>query len=81
MFYGVISILLCVLSVILAIPIISEFMDTGLVPRLPTALLATGLMLSAIISFFSGLLLENVTKARLELQRSLYLNNLGPTEK
>lgn len=81
LFYGVISILLCVLSVILAIPIISEFMDTGLVPRLPTALLATGLMLSAIISFFSGLLLENVTKARLELQRSLYLNNLGPTEK
>lgn len=77
-FYLTISILLGLTSIVLAIPIISEYLKTGFVPRLPTALLATGLMLSAIISFFSGLLLQNVTKSRIELQRSAYLKYKAP---
>lgn len=80
-FYSSISLVLACISIILAIPIVSDYLATGLVPRLPTALLATGLMLSAIISFFSGLLLENVTKARLENQRASYLKYKAPWKK
>ena len=78
LFYFLISMFLVILSLVLAAPIISEYLETGLVPRLPTALLATGLMLSAIISFFSGLLLLNVTKSRIEMQRSAYLLYKAP---
>lgn len=78
LFYFLISMFLVILSLVLAAPIISEYLETGLVPRLPTALLATGLMLSAIISFFSGLLLQNVTKSRIEMQRSAYLLYKAP---
>lgn len=81
LFYLLISLLLAVTSIVIAIPIISEYLKTGLVPRLPTALLATGLMLSAITSFFSGLLLQNVTKSRIELQRSAYLQYKAPWAK
>lgn len=77
-FYSAIAFLLAIASVILAIPVINEYLSSGLVPRLPTALLATGLMLSAIISFFSGLLLQNVTKSRIEMQRFSYLSHIGP---
>ena len=77
-FYSVIGGILGIGAFLLAIPILSEFLKTGLVPRLPTALLATGMMLSAIIAFFSGLLLENVTKGRLEMKRSCYLKNRAP---
>ena len=77
-FYTTISILLALVSIILALPIFKEFLSSGTVPRLPTALLATGLMLSAIISFFSGLLLQNVTTSRTELKRSAYLMQNAP---
>lgn len=80
-FYTIISIILAVMSFILITPVLREYIHTGLVPRLPTALLSTGLMLSAIISFFSGLLLGNVTKARLEAQRSSYLKFEAPKER
>lgn len=81
LFYSVISFLLAIFSISFAIPVINEYISSGLVPRLPTALLATGLMLSAIISFFSGLLLQNVTKSRNELQRSSYLSHRAPRSK
>ena len=81
LFYTVISIALALLSIIIAVPILRDFIETGLVPRLPTALLATGMMLSAIISFFSGLLLQNVTKSRNELQRAFYLRYEAPRAK
>lgn len=81
LFYFIISLCLVSLSLFLAIPIIKEFLESGLVPRLPTALLATGLMLSAIISFFSGLLLQNVTKNRTESQRACYLLYSAPRSK
>lgn len=81
LFYTVISITLALFSIIIAVPILREFLETGLVPRMPTALLATGMMLSAIISFFSGLLLQNVTKSRNELQRASYLRYEAPREK
>ena len=49
------------------------FLHTGLVPRLPTALLATGLVLAGALSFVCGLVLEQVARGRKELKRLAYL--------
>jgi len=72
-FFSIISFLLAAISVVLAIPIFQEYFATGLVPRFPTAILSTGLMLSALLSFGCGLLLDNVTRARQETRRFAYL--------
>ncbi len=58
----------------LAVPIVIEFLGTGLVPRLPTAVLAMGMYLLSFLSFSCGLILETVTRARRELKRMRYLN-------
>jgi glycosyltransferase involved in cell wall biosynthesis len=76
-FFSLISFILAAASVALAIPLFQEFFATGLVPRLPTAVLSTGLMLSALLSFGCGLLLDNVTRARQELRRFAYLSIPG----
>lgn len=66
----------CVLaaaSVALGIPVVTQFIATGLVGRLPTAVLATGLMIVAFLSLVCGLILDTVTRGRRELKRLLYL--------
>jgi glycosyltransferase involved in cell wall biosynthesis len=60
-------------SVGLEIPVLTTYMHTGLVPRLPTALLGTGLMLLAFLSLTCGLILDTVTRGRIELKRLHYL--------
>ena len=60
-------------------PLLTEFLETGLVPRLPTAILATGLMILAFMSFITGLILDTVTLGRRELKRLHYLSLQGPT--
>ena len=57
----------------LGLPVVLYFLRTGLVPRLPTALLATGLVLAASLSFVCGLVLEQVARGRKELKRLAYL--------
>ena len=64
---------LFVLSVALGTPVVTEYLRTGLVPRLPTAVLATGVMLLAFLSLMSGLILDTVTRGRRELRRLAYL--------
>jgi len=73
-FFSTIFVLLAVTAIILAIPIVITFIETGLVPRFPTAILATGLMLLAFLSFACGLILETVTRGRLESKRMRYLS-------
>ena len=62
----------------LGYPVLTEYLRTGLVPRFPTAILATGLMILAFLSFTSGLVLETVTRGRKELKRLAYLTIPGP---
>jgi hypothetical protein len=57
----------------LAVPLAITYVDTGLVPRLPTALLSTGLMILAAMSFMSGLILDTVVRGRREVRRLAYL--------
>ncbi|TWB21408.1 glycosyltransferase involved in cell wall biosynthesis [Nitrospirillum amazonense] len=78
LFFGVAAILLALLSVILSIPIFVTFVETGLVPRLPTAVLATGLMTLAFLSLTCGLILDTVTRGRREMKRLRYLEIPAP---
>lgn len=61
-------------SIVLAIPVLTTYLETGLVPRFPTAILATGMMLLAFMSLACGLILDTVTRGRQELKRLQYLN-------
>jgi Glycosyl transferase family 2 len=72
-FFGAIGTVLAATAVGLMYPILLEYLRTGLVPRLPTAVLATGLMLSALLSLVCGLVLDTVTHGRREMKRLVYL--------
>lgn len=74
-FYGAIGCVLALISVVLAIPILVTFVETHLVPRLPTAVLAMGLMLMAFLSVSVGLVLDTVTRGRREIKLLAYLNH------
>jgi glycosyltransferase involved in cell wall biosynthesis len=72
-FFSAVAIVLATTSVALAVPMILEFLKTGLVPRLPTAVLSTGLMLLSFLSLTCGLVLATVTRGRIEVKRLHYL--------
>ncbi|MEJ5114537.1 glycosyltransferase family 2 protein [Erwinia billingiae] len=74
MFFSLVALFLCALSLLLFSGVLVEYLETGLVPRLPTAILSVGLMLAGIISFFSGLVLNTVTLGRNETKRLIYLS-------
>ncbi|MBK3665209.1 glycosyltransferase [Bradyrhizobium diazoefficiens] len=77
-FFGAIGILLAAASVLLSIPIVITFIETGLVPRFPTAILSTGLMIVAMLSVSSGLVLDTVTRGRREMKMLAYLSQPAP---
>jgi glycosyltransferase involved in cell wall biosynthesis len=72
-FFGAIGGALALLAVILSVPLVITYMLTGLVPRLPTAVLATGLVILAVLNVFCGLILDTVVKGRREVRRLAYL--------
>jgi glycosyltransferase involved in cell wall biosynthesis len=73
-FFGTLSALLIVASLFFGLPVVIQFFKTGLVPRLPTALLATGLTLCAVGAFFTGIILDAVSQTRREVKRLSYLS-------
>ncbi len=72
-FFTAVGICLALISVGLAIPIFITYLEQGIVPRLPTAVLSTGLMIVAILSMSSGLVLDTVTRGRREMKLLAYL--------
>jgi glycosyltransferase involved in cell wall biosynthesis len=74
LFFGSVAALLALAAVVLAIPLIMTFAETGLVPRFPTAVLATGLMILSALSGFCGLILDTVVRGRREVRRLAYLS-------
>jgi glycosyltransferase involved in cell wall biosynthesis len=78
-FFSAVAFTLLMTALFLGWPLVSEFMQTGLVPRFPTAILATGMIILAFISFVAGLILDTVTHGRRELKRLHYLSLQGPT--
>lgn len=77
-FYSMAAVMLTATGILLAVPIVVEFLETGLVPRLPTVILSTGLVLTGVLAFVSGLILDAVTRARQEVRRFAYLSLPGP---
>ncbi|HWI87216.1 MAG TPA: glycosyltransferase family 2 protein [Sphingomonas sp.] len=73
LYFGSLGALLGTLALILAEPLIVTYANTGLVPRFPTAILATGLVIVAFLCFFTGLILDTVVRGRREVRRLAYL--------
>ena len=72
-FFSAIAGVFVAVALALGIPLVITFIKTGLVPRQPTAILATGLVLLSALSFVSGLILDTVTRGRREMRRLAYL--------
>jgi glycosyltransferase involved in cell wall biosynthesis len=79
-FFSAIGAVLAATSVVLAIPIFATFLREGIVPRFPTAILSTGLMLLAFLFAIAGLILDTVTKGRREMKLIAYLAQPAPGE-
>ena len=77
-FFGVIAASLLGLSLILVAPIFQTYFETGVVPRLPTAILSTGIVLLAFISLACGLIVDTITLGRREAKRMRYLEIPAP---
>jgi glycosyltransferase involved in cell wall biosynthesis len=73
LFYGTVALLLLLVAVILSIPLVITYLHTHLVPRVPTAILVTGMTIVAVLCFFAGLILDTVTRGRREMRRLAYL--------
>lgn len=71
--FGSVGMILALASVILGLPIIADFVETGLVPRFPTAVLSASIMVIAVLSIMAGLILDTVTLGRREVKRMAYL--------
>lgn len=77
-FFSSISLLVFVAAILLAIPLLITYAETGLVPRFPTAILVTGMILTAAVSLTCGLILDTVTRGRHETKRLVYLQMAPP---
>jgi len=70
---------LLIAALLLSIPLVQTYLQTGLVPRFPTAILVTGMTVIAVLCFFAGLILDTVTRGRREVRRLAYLSQPAPT--
>jgi len=80
LFYGSIGALFVAVAILLAVPLVQTYLHTGLVPRVPTAILVTGMVIIAVLCFFAGLILDTVTRGRREIRRLAYLSLGAPGE-
>ncbi|MCB2014775.1 MAG: glycosyltransferase family 2 protein [Sphingobium sp.] len=79
-FYGLAGGFLAAIAIGLAIPLVLTYIDTGLVPRFPTAILVTGMMIVAVLSGMTGLILDTVVRGRREVKRLAYLAHSAPAD-
>jgi len=74
-FFGSISLVVCFMSIAFGVPVVVTFIETGLVPRLPMAILATGLGLLGALFWLLGLILESVSQLTIDVRRLSYLEH------
>jgi glycosyltransferase involved in cell wall biosynthesis len=72
-FFSICGVVLVLLALLLFLPVLATYMETGLVPRLPTLVASVGLMVTGFLSFACGLILDTVTRGRQEARRMAYL--------
>jgi hypothetical protein len=73
LFFAAVAAMFAAVSLLIGAPVVSDYFRTGLVPRLPTAVLSTGLMVISFLSLTCGLILDTVTRGRWEAKRMAYL--------
>jgi len=73
-FFGLLGLVIGLSAIVLGAPVVATYLETGLVPRLPTAVLSIGLVILGVLSFFVGLILDMVTRTRQEMKRLVYLS-------
>ena len=73
-FFGLSGLALIIFAVILSIPLLVTYLETGLVPRFPTAILSVALVIVGVLSIFTALILDMTTKTRREMKRLIYLS-------
>jgi glycosyltransferase involved in cell wall biosynthesis len=78
LFHSIVALLLGMVGLALGVPIVLEYLDTGLVPRLPTAILAAFVELLAFMTFFLGLTLSALKRTKDENMRLVYLSMKPP---
>lgn len=74
LFFGIVSFLLAFVAIALSVPIFLEYLESGLVPRFPTAILSASIMLLAFLSLTCGMILDSVARGRREVKRMAYLS-------
>ncbi|MDQ4420441.1 glycosyltransferase family 2 protein [Sphingobium sp. DEHP117] len=79
-FYGFVGGLFAAVALGLAVPLLLTYWETGLVPRFPTAILVTGMMIIAVLNFMCGLILDTVVRGRREVKRLAYLGHTAPAD-
>jgi glycosyltransferase involved in cell wall biosynthesis len=80
LFYSIIALLLAVAAAILVYPLVITFLETGLVPRLPTGVLVVGLTVMSTLSFVCGVVLDAVTQGRRETKMLAYIGAARPAQ-
>jgi len=78
LFFASLALIFAIISLVLAVPVIATYLETGLVPRFPTAILATGVMLVAFLFAACALILDSVASMRWEAKRAAYLREPVP---
>lgn len=73
MFFSIIALILFLVGIIIMLPVIGDYLQTGLVLRFPTAILASSLMICSLVSFLIGLVLDSVANTKKEISREIYL--------
>jgi glycosyltransferase involved in cell wall biosynthesis len=73
-FFGLSGLSLIVVAILLSVPLLVTYLETGLVPRFPTAILSAALVIVGVLSIFAGLILDMTTKTRREMKRLIYLS-------
>jgi glycosyltransferase involved in cell wall biosynthesis len=79
-FFSLMTLILALVAIGLSIPVFITYFETGLVPRFPTAILSSTLMLLAFLSLAVGLVLDTVTRGRREVKRLMYLTIAAPRD-
>ena len=77
-FYGTLAFAIQLTALGIAVPLFVTYFETGLVPRLPTAVLVTGMTIVALLTFFAGLTLSAIKRGRTETRRLAYLAQPAP---
>ena len=75
--FSIIAVIMLLFGIILFVPILSDFISTGLVERLPTAILSLGLIILSALSFFSGLILNGIARHRIETKKLALLKMIN----